>query len=194
MEAFLQPGFWIFVLALAGIYGIFSLGLQIQYGVGGIMNFGHVGMMAVSGYTIAVLVITYQWNFWWAALLGVVLAALLGALLGLTTLRLSGDYFAIASIAFAEIVRYWILNTDNVTGGTQGSLAIPNPKGFGGYTDQPDVILNWISERLYPIIGEEASRDLSMVSCVAIFLLIHLDFFKVAKNFLGESPSGNSRR
>ena len=174
MEAFLQPGFWVFVLALAGMYGIFSLGLQIQYGVGGIMNFGHVGMMAVSGYTIAVLVITYQWSFWWAALVGVILAALLGALLGLTTLRLSGDYFAIASIAFAEIVRYWILNTDSVTGGTQGSLAIPSPNGFGGYTDQPDVILNWISDRLYPIIGEEASRDLSMVLLVWPFFLLFI--------------------
>ena len=131
MQAFLQPGFWVFVLALAGIYGIFALGLQIQYGVGGIMNFGHVGMMAVSGYSIAVLVIKYQWSFWWAAFFGVVLAAFLGALLGLTTLRLSGDYFAIASIAFAEITRYWILNTDSVTGGTQGTLAIPNPSGFG---------------------------------------------------------------
>jgi branched-chain amino acid transport system permease protein len=123
-------------------------------------------MMAVSGYTIAVLVIKYEWSFWWAALAGVILAAFLGALLGLTTLRLSGDYFAIASIAFAEIVRYWILNTDNVTGGTQGTLAIPSPNGFSSYTDKPDVILTWISDRLYPLIGDEASRDLSMVLIV----------------------------
>jgi len=122
--------------------------------------------MAVSGYTIAVLVIKYEWSFWWAALAGVILAAFLGALLGLTTLRLSGDYFAIASIAFAEIVRYWILNTDNVTGGTQGTLAIPSPNGFSSYTDKPDVILTWISDRLYPLIGDEASRDLSMVLIV----------------------------
>ena len=130
------------------------------------MNFGHVGMMAVSGYTIAVLVIKYEWSFWWAALAGVILAAFLGALLGLTTLRLSGDYFAIASIAFAEIVRYWILNSDGITGGTQGTLAIPSPNGFSSYTDKPDVILTWISDRLYPLIGDEASRDLSMVLIV----------------------------
>jgi ABC-type branched-subunit amino acid transport system permease subunit len=43
MSAFVQPGFWVFVLTMAGIYGIFSLGLQVQYGVGGILNFGHVG-------------------------------------------------------------------------------------------------------------------------------------------------------
>lgn len=96
---------------MAGIYGVFSLGLQIQYGVAGVMNFGHVGMMAITGYAIAILVIRFQWSFWWAAFVGVALAALGGALLGLSTLRLSGDYFAIASIAFAEITRYWILNS-----------------------------------------------------------------------------------
>ncbi|NDI10608.1 MAG: hypothetical protein EBY74_06410 [Actinobacteria bacterium] len=62
MEAFIQPGFWIFVLAMAGIYGVFSLGLQIQYGVAGVMNFGHVGMMAITGYAIAILVIRFQWR------------------------------------------------------------------------------------------------------------------------------------
>lgn len=174
MEAFLQPGFWVFVLAMAGIYGIFALGLQIQYGVGGVMNFGHVGMMAISGYTIAVLVIKYEWSFWWAAFVGVSLAALGGALLGLATLRLSGDYFAIASIAFAEITRYWILNSDGITGGTQGTLAIPNPKGFGGYTDQPDAILYWIMDRLEPIFGDETSRDMAMLVVVwpSLFLFL----------------------
>ena len=174
MSVFLQPGFWVFVLALAGIYGIFSLGLQIQYGVGGVMNFGHVGMMAISGYTIAVLVIKYQWSFWWAAFIGVALAALLGALLCLTTLRLSGDYFAIASIAFAEITRYWILNSDSVTGGTQGTLAIPSESGFSSYTTEPDVILTWIQDRLYPLIGDEASRDLAMVLVVWPFLFLFI--------------------
>jgi ABC-type branched-subunit amino acid transport system permease subunit len=174
MEAFIQPGFWVFVLTMAGIYGIFALGLQIQYGVAGVMNFGHVGMMAISGYTIAVLVIKYEWSFWWAALVGVSAAALGGALLGLATLRLSGDYFAIASIAFAEITRYLILNADGVTGGTQGSLAIPNPKGFGGYTDQVDVILYWIMDRLNPIFGDETSRDMAMLCVVWPFLFLFI--------------------
>jgi len=107
MQAFVQPGFWVFVLALAGIYGIFALGLQIQYGV-----------------------------------------------------------------AFAEITRCWILNTDSVTGGTQGTLAIPSPSGFGGYTDQPDKILTWISDLLYPIVGDEASRDMAMIFIVWPFLFL----------------------
>ena len=82
--------------------------------------------------------------------------------------------FAIASIAFAEITRYWILNTDSVTGGTQGTLAIPNPLGFGGYTDQPDRILYWISDRLYPVFGDEASRDMSMIFIVWPFLFLFI--------------------
>lgn len=174
MEAFIQPGFWILVLAMAGIYGVFSLGLQIQYGVAGVMNFGHVGMMAITGYAIAILVIRFQWSFWWAAFVGVALAALGGALLGLSTLRLSGDYFAIASIAFAEITRYWILNSDGITGGAQGTLAIPNPRGFGGYTDEPEVILTWITDRLFPYIGDNASRDLAVLLVVWPFFFLFL--------------------
>lgn len=62
MNAFMQPGFWVFILTMSGIYGIFTLGLQIQYGVGGILNFGHVGMMALSSYTMAILIITHGVN------------------------------------------------------------------------------------------------------------------------------------
>ena len=89
MNSFIQPSFWIFVLAVAGIYVIFALGLQIQYGVGGIMNFGQVGMMALSSYTMAILVITHGWNLYLACFIGVVVAALGGVFLGLTTLQLS---------------------------------------------------------------------------------------------------------
>jgi ABC-type branched-subunit amino acid transport system permease subunit len=66
------------------------------------------------------------------------------------------------------------LNSDSVTGGAQGTLAIPNPNGFGGYTDQPDAILYWIMDRLYPFIGDEASRDLAMLLVVWPFFFIFL--------------------
>ena len=83
MIAFIQPGFWVFVLAMAGIYGIFSLGLQVQYGVGGILNFGHVGTMALSSYTMAILVISYGVNFWIASLCGVAVLRLVALFLDL---------------------------------------------------------------------------------------------------------------
>lgn len=155
MTAILQPGFWVFILTMSGIYGIFTLGLQVQYGVGGILNFGHVGMMALSSYTMAILVIAHGFNFWIAAASGVAVAALGGAFLGLTTLRLRGDYFSIVSIAFSEIVRYVIFNSDGLTGGAQGSLAImPIGDAYPSYTDTWDTILYWIRDHLTPILAK----------------------------------------
>ncbi len=175
MTAILQPGFWVFILTMSGIYGIFTLGLQVQYGVGGILNFGHVGMMALSSYTMAILVIAHGFNFWIAAASGVAVAALGGAFLGLTTLRLRGDYFSIVSIAFSEIVRYVIFNSDGLTGGAQGSLAImPIGDAYPSYTDTWDTILYWIRDRLTPILGDNADRDLAMGILVWITLGILL--------------------
>jgi|FLOH01.1.fsa_nt_gi branched-chain amino acid transport system permease protein len=167
MQAFLQPGFWVFVLVMAGIYCIFALGLQIQYGLGGMMNFGHVGMMALSAYSLAILVITYGWNLYLAAFAGVAVAALGGALLGLTTIRLRGDYFAIVSIAFSEIVRYVIQNSDNFTGGTRGSLAIPSKSGaFTSYTKTFEPVLLKIQDLFSPIFGDVVNRDFAMLLIV----------------------------
>jgi hypothetical protein len=177
MSAIMQPGFWIFILTMSGIYGIFGLGLQVQYGVGGILNFGHVGMMALSSYTMAILVISHGINFWIAAAAGVAVAALGGAFLGLTTLRLRGDYFSIVSIAFSEIVRYVIFNSDNITGGTQGSLAIP-PLGdnYPSYTDAWDSILRHVQDFLQPILGDIVDREFVMAifiwATLGILLLI----------------------
>ena len=168
--------FWIFVLVITGIYTIFSLGLQVHYGVAGLMNFGHVSMMALSGYTMAIFVITFHWSFWWASALGVCVAGLGGAFLGLTTLRLRGDYFAIVSIAFSEIVRYIIKNWASVTGGSLGSSAIPGQGDLGTYNETPDNVMLWVSDRLYPLIGDRAdNRDTQMailVWSVAIIVLI----------------------
>ena len=167
MTALMQPGFWIFILTMSGIYGIFALGLQVQYGVGGILNFGHVGMMALSSYTMAILVISHGINFWIAAATGVGVAALGGAFLGLTTLRLRGDYFSIVSIAFSEIVRYVIYNSDGLTGGVQGSLAIPViGDNYPSYTDTWDSIMNRAREILTPIFGEIADREFVMAIIV----------------------------
>ncbi len=167
MTALMQPGFWIFILTMSGIYGIFALGLQVQYGVGGILNFGHVGMMALSSYTMAILVISHGINFWIAAATGVGVAALGGAFLGLTTLRLRGDYFSIVSIAFSEIVRYVIYNSDGLTGGVQGSLAIPViGDNYPSYTDTWDSLMNRAREFLTPIFGEIADREFVMAIIV----------------------------
>src|SRR5205823_2967081 len=117
-------GFWAFVGVVAGIYTIFALGLQLQFGFAGLLNFGQVAFMAIGAYTMAILVVKEGWSTWLAAPLGVAVAAAAGLLLGLPALRLRSDYFAIVTIAFSEIVRYVATNQDSLTGGSQGTIAL----------------------------------------------------------------------
>ena len=128
MSTLASGGFWAFVFVIAGIYTIFALGLQVQFGFAGLLNFGQVGFMAIGAYTMAILVVKEQWSLWLAAPLAVAAAAVAGLLVGLPTLRLRADYFAIVTIAFSEIVRYVATNDDSLTGGAQGTI---NLRGTG---------------------------------------------------------------
>jgi ABC-type branched-subunit amino acid transport system permease subunit len=128
MSTLLSGGFWAFVFVIAGIYTIFALGLQVQFGFAGLLNFGQVGFMAIGAYTMAILVVKEQWSLWLAAPLAIAAAAVAGLLVGLPTLRLRADYFAIVTIAFSEIVRYVATNDDSLTGGAQGTI---NLRGTG---------------------------------------------------------------
>jgi branched-chain amino acid transport system permease protein len=121
-------GFWAFVFVVAGIYTIFALGLQLQFGFAGLLNFGQVAFMAIGAYTMAILVAKEGWSMWLAAPLSIAAAAVGGLLLGLPTLRLRADYFAIVTIAFSEILRYVATNDDALTGGAQGTI---NLRGTG---------------------------------------------------------------
>jgi branched-chain amino acid transport system permease protein len=138
MSVLASGGFWAFVGVVAGIYTILALGLQVQFGFGGLLNFGQVGFMAIGAYTMAILVVKEHWSTWLAAPLAVGAAVLGGILVGLPTLRLRADYFAIITIAFSEIVRYVATNETSLTGGTQGTIAL-GPVGTaseynGGWT------------------------------------------------------------
>jgi branched-chain amino acid transport system permease protein len=117
-------GFWAFVGVVAGIYTILALGLQVQFGFAGLLNFGQVGFMAIGAYAMAILVVKEGWSTWLAAPLGIAAAAAAGLLVGLPALRLRADYFAIVTIAFSEIVRYVATNETTLTGGSQGTIAL----------------------------------------------------------------------
>jgi ABC-type branched-subunit amino acid transport system permease subunit len=124
MNVLASGSFWAFVAVVAGIYTILALGVQLQFGFAGLLNFGQVAFMAIGAYTMAILVAKEGWSMWLAAPLGVVAAGVGGALLGLTTLRLRADYFAIVTIAFSEIIRYVATNENSLTGGSQGTIAL----------------------------------------------------------------------
>jgi len=115
-----EADFWIRVGVLAGIYAIVALGLQLNTGFTGIVNFGQAGFMAVGGYTMVILVLKAGFSLWIAFPASILATMLFGLLIGLPALRLRADYFAIATIAMAEVVRLFAQNARELTGGNQG--------------------------------------------------------------------------
>jgi branched-chain amino acid transport system permease protein len=169
MTILTSGGFWAFVGVVAGIYTILALGLQIQFGFAGLLNFGQVAFMAIGAYTMAILVVKEGWSTWLAAPLGVAAAATGGLLLGLPTLRLRADYFAIVTIAFSEIVRYVATNEDSLTGGSQGTIAL----GRVGQATQYDGQWSAFQNRVQGWLGISSSDAtmLVIVWTVALILL-----------------------
>jgi branched-chain amino acid transport system permease protein len=169
MNVLASGSFWAFVAVVAGIYTILALGLQLQFGFAGLLNFGQVAFMAIGAYTMAILVVKEGWSMWLAAPLGVIAAGIGGALLGLTTLRLRADYFAIVTIAFSEIIRYVATNENNLTGGSQGTIALGKIGTASQYNGQ------WASfqTRVQHALGFSSSDAtmLVLVWAVAIVLL-----------------------
>jgi len=108
------------VVVVAGIYALVALGLQLNVGYTGISNFGAAAFMAIGAYTMGILVVKVGISFWLAFPLAVLAAILFGLLIGLPSLRLRADYFAIATLAMAEVVRLFAQNARSLTGGNQG--------------------------------------------------------------------------
>ena len=162
-------GFWAFVGVVAGIYTIVALGLQIQFGFTGLLNFGQVAFMAIGAYTMAILVVKEGWSMWLAAPLGVAAAAAGGVVLGLPTVRLRSDYFAIVTIAFSEIVRYVATNEDSLTGGSQGTIAL----GKVGVAAQYNGQWERFQARVQGWLGV-SSKDVAMLVIVWIVATILL--------------------
>ncbi|MBU0926967.1 MAG: branched-chain amino acid ABC transporter permease [Spirochaetes bacterium] len=130
------------IMITALIYVILALGLNIVVGLGGLLNLGYAAFFAVGAYTYGLLWkyagpafvaagIETGWLFWIALPTAGVLAALFGILLSLPVLRLRGDYLAIITLAFGEIVRMVLQNSGPVTGGATGISLIPRPWFFG---------------------------------------------------------------
>ena len=121
--------FWQLNLIFAGINIILAASLNLINGYTGQFSLGHAGFMAVGAYVGVVLTTNFQMAFPVAILAGGVTAGLLGALIGLPTLRLRGDYLAIATLGLGEIVRIVIINVPYV-GGAAGFKGIPHHTDF----------------------------------------------------------------
>ncbi len=113
------------------IYVILGLGLNIIVGVAGLLFLGHAAFYAIGAYTYALLNQYFGLGFWIALPIGGVMAALAGIALAFPVLRLRGDYLAIVTLGFGEIVRLVLENWSNLTGGPSGISGIQRPGFFG---------------------------------------------------------------
>lgn len=111
----------------AGIYALMALGMNIIWGMAGLINLGLVGFFAVGAYTSALLTVKLGFPIALGIAAGGVMAALVGVLVSLCTARLRGDYLAIVTLGFAETIRVVATNEIWLTNGSDGISGIPGP-------------------------------------------------------------------
>jgi branched-chain amino acid transport system permease protein len=153
--------FWTSVGVLAATYALVALGLQLNVGFTGVVNFGAAGFMAVGAYAMAILTIDTGISFWLSLPLSILITMAFGLIVGLPSLRLRTDYLAIATIAFAEIIRLVAQNARELTGGNQGLFCSDDQSVCYDDTwlDLSDTIEGWLvdlgwsdPEILFPLL------------------------------------------
>ncbi len=125
------------VLTIIGLYIMLGLGLNIIIGFSGMLDLGHVAYFAIGSYTIAILTSPelgfFNWNFWQALPVAIAAGAVTGVLICTPVLKMRGDYLAIATLGFGEIIRLFVLSDflRPWLGGAQGIGKIPKVELFG---------------------------------------------------------------
>ena len=112
-------------------YIMLGWGLNIVVGLAGLLDLGYVAFYAVGAYSYALIALNFDLTFWQCLPLAGIFAAIFGILLGFPVLRLRGDYLAIVTLGFGEIIRIVLLNWSNLTNGPDGLSGIPRPTFFG---------------------------------------------------------------
>jgi branched-chain amino acid transport system permease protein len=138
-----------------GIYAVLAMGLNIVVGYAGLLDLGYAAFFAIGAYTVgfltspasvfvrAGLIPPFFQQFWPALVVAFIVAALFGVLLGAPTLRLRGDYLAIVTLGFGEIVPNFFLNATPLTGGTRGINPIAKPPTLGPFDFGQTSQRNW---------------------------------------------------
>lgn len=131
---FQQRAFWVRVLGYTGLFMLLGLGLNVVVGFAGLLDLGYVAFYAIGAYTFALLAsekFDIHISFWLLLPLAAILAAIAGILLGIPVLRMRGDYLAIVTLGFGEIIRILVTNLTKLTNGSQGVIGIDSPYLFG---------------------------------------------------------------
>ena len=126
-----ESRYWVDLGILILTYVMLGWGLNIVVGLAGLLDLGYVAFYAVGAYSYALLSTTFGLSFWICLPLAGILAAFWGMILGFPVLRLRGDYLAIVTLAFGEIVRLVLINWVDLTNGGAGISSIPRASFFG---------------------------------------------------------------
>jgi len=110
------------------IYVALGLGLNIVVGLCGLLDLGYIAFYAVGAYTYSLLNLTFGLSFWAALPIGIVLGMICGCIIGYPTLKMRGDYLAIVTLGFGEIIRLVLNNWDSLTAGPNGLFGMKRPE------------------------------------------------------------------
>jgi branched-chain amino acid transport system permease protein len=169
-------------LTVLFIFAILALGLNVVVGYTGIVHLGIAAFFAVGAYIAAILTVPgypFQMSFFVSLIAATVGAALVGVLLGAPTLRLRGDYLALVTLGFGEVVRFTLRNLEETTGGSRGLNPIPPPP-------LPD----WLAMLLSPLgLNQDWSQDYRLFYFLALglFLLVLLLLVRLERSRLGRA-------
>jgi neutral amino acid transport system permease protein len=185
----LLDAFQIALKAALGFQAIFfallAIGINVQFGYTGLLNFGQIAFAMLGGFGIAISVTQWGLPFWVGVLVGLAAAVVLALLLGLPTLRLRADYLAIATIAAAEGLRllFRSVSATPVTGGTRGLAA---------FNRDFVALAPWETSERYTLLGTSWSGaelwvglvgwTIVALSCVLVFLLMRSPWGRVVKS------------
>jgi branched-chain amino acid transport system permease protein len=179
------------------IYVMLGWGLNIVIGLAGLLDLGYVAFYAVGAYSYALLAINYDLSFWVLLPIAGVLAAMWGVILGFPVLRLRGDYLAIVTLAFGEIIRLVLINWKDFSGGAAGITSIPkvtlfgipfdtSPTGFSkiaeGITESVSL---WFYEILYGLTGTSyVLADLQKMVADTVSVPMSSSYYKIFLYYL----------
>mgnify|MGYP001339495932 CR=1 FL=1 len=172
---FLVPkSFYLQIIASAYITAIAVYGLNVILGYTGLLNLGHAAFFGIGAYAVALLQTKAGWPFWPALLAGCVASVVLGALVGMVSLRTRGNYFAIFTAAVGVMIAIVFTNWQDLTGGNIGIVNIPPPPPIGSLTFDGDV------PKYYLVL---AALALTILICVLVRnSLIGRTFVAIADN------------
>jgi branched-chain amino acid transport system permease protein len=179
-NGFNEQRVWIDIFATAGIFVLLALGLNIVVGFAGLLDLGYAAFFAIGAYTYAFAASSFtneHFPFWVMLFVGAVVAAVFGILLGAPTLRLRGDYLAIVTLGFGEIVPIVFRNLNDLTNGTNGISGI----------DRPTLDITFLGMNIINVIFNAANPLSYYVTMAVIITLVLIFVYRLQDSRLGRS-------